>query len=94
VSICNYLSVHSIIIVILNANGDRILSTKILNLRRDGRWGDGSVPTAGYRQRLRSLTGGRGDGRVVSYKKIKMQKPWCLVFNRPELKFGLIAKVH
>jgi hypothetical protein len=31
---------------------------------------------------------------VVSYKKRIMQKPWCLVFNRPEMNFGLRAKVH
>jgi hypothetical protein len=28
------------------------------------------------------------------YKKRKMQKRLCLVFNRPRLKSGLIAKVH
>jgi hypothetical protein len=36
----------------------------------------------------------KGGTRVVSYKKRKMHKPTYLVTNRPELKFGLIAKVH
>jgi hypothetical protein len=31
---------------------------------------------------------------VVSYKEIKMHKLWCLFVNRPEINFGLIAKVH
>jgi hypothetical protein len=36
----------------------------------------------------------KAEGRVVSYKKIKISKPWCFVLNRPEMNFGLIAKVH
>jgi hypothetical protein len=31
---------------------------------------------------------------VVSYKKRKVQKSWCFAANRPEMNFGLTAKVH
>jgi hypothetical protein len=33
-------------------------------------------------------------GKVLSHEEIKTQKRWSLVFNRPEMNFGLRAKVH